>query len=119
MSGTHVREYSLACGRQVRQQVGGIRRAKAGHRIPARGGRVTRNRGVELVVAGRDVVEVRGILRGIVGDAVERWVDEPDITAFDLVGHRHQTGPLWSAATGATHDEPATLTCVVDEHSGP
>src|SRR5262249_31096718 len=35
-----------------------------------------------------------------------------------LVGHRDQSGPLRRATTRATHDEPAALTFVIDEHPG-
>src|SRR5262249_61209986 len=57
-SGMSLCTCELVCrGHQVGQQQGGIRRAEAGHRIPARRGRVARNRGVEMVVAGRDVME--------------------------------------------------------------
>src|SRR5207249_247054 len=61
----------VCCCHQVGNQVGGIRSAEAGDRIPAGARRIAGDARIDLVVADRDVVEVGGVLGRIGGDLVQ------------------------------------------------
>src|SRR5262245_39724147 len=87
---------------QVGEEVRGVRRAEAGHRIPTSRRRVTGDARVGGVVTGGDVEEVVRVPRGVRADLVERWVDETETATVDLIGDRHQAGPLGARQGRAT-----------------
>src|SRR5207253_10962922 len=97
----------LRSGRdQVGDQVRYVGRPQSGHRVPPLAGAPARDRGLLVAVLER-VVEVGRVLARVVGDRVERRVDEPEVAPRDLVRHRDQAGPLRGAGTGAADGVPA------------
>src|SRR5207244_6594763 len=95
---------------EIGNEVCRVWRAKTSNRVPAYGRRVSGNRWVRLVVAAGDVEEVVGVLSGVGRDRVQRGVDETQAAALDLVGERHEAGPLRAAKRGAADVVPAGAT---------
>ena len=92
---------------EVGNEVRRVRRAEAGHRIPAVGGRVARDGRDGLIVAGRDVEEVVRVPRRVVADLVQRRVDQPEPVAGDLGREGDDAGPLREGEGGAADVVPA------------
>lgn len=91
---------------QVGDEIRRVRRTEAGNRIPTRRGRVTRAAGVSLVLATRDVVEIRCVALRIGADCIECGVDQAQATSVELGRNGHQPGPLWSRQRSTADVKP-------------
>src|SRR5215469_5254960 len=90
---------------QVGQEVHCVGTSQPGDRVPSGRGRVAWDGG-RLIVTGRDIKEVIGVLRWVSGDRVQGGIDIAQIASSHLVGYRDQTCPLGRAAAGAAYDIP-------------
>src|SRR5256885_14008084 len=93
-------------GDQVGDQLRRIGRPQSGYRVPPGACGPARLAAAAVVVDVR-VVEVGCVFRGVVGDGIERGVDEPEVTSGDLVGDRDQAGPLWGTGARPANRVPA------------
>src|SRR4029077_13746707 len=92
---------------QERNQIGNLRGAEAGDRVPTRC-RFESSDVHEAVVARGDVVERRAV--GVTfPDVIERLVDRSEPMPRSLVGQGDDSGPLGRPRAGAGHNHPVRI----------